>query len=69
MDEIRSYAQYITLCKHGVIIAWWSFATNRLYAAIPRHLSMAWNGHQCTRAEALLILTALKAQLEKENGL
>lgn len=58
----------IDLCQGGVLRAWWCYQTKKIYIAQSGSFSV-WDRHQCTRAEALLILTALKAQLEKENGL
>lgn len=69
MFEIRRGSDGDTdLLEDGFLFAWWCYPAKKIY--IGQSISFpAWHQHQCTRAEALLMLTALKAQLEKENGL
>lgn len=56
------------LLEDGILFARWSCETKQIHVLRPdpQH---TWDGRECTRAEGILILTALKAQLEKENGL
>lgn len=74
MYEIRGIdgVNDVDLLKSGILIAWRASISGRLIAStayIRQYGAPAWDRRQCTRAEGILILTALKAQLEKENGL
>lgn len=58
----------IYLRRGDALLAWWSCTMKQIHVLQPDPQHTL-DGRECTRAEALLMLTAFRAQLEKENGL